>query len=136
MGLPHLELAVEDKSNKFSCCMSMHTHSESPYSDGEGGRVEQHLSVGGKEGDELVQGLLVVHGEQLVSLVQDKHLTLAHVSNALLHQVYDTTRSGYDHMDCRREGERERRREREGERERGEGEREEGGRGEREREGK
>ena len=98
----------------------MHTHSESPYSDGEGGRVEQHLSVGGKEGDELVQGLLVVHGEQLVSLVQDKHLTLAHVSNALLHQVYDTTRSGYDHMDCReREGEGRRARERKRERERG-----------------
>ena len=89
--------------------MCMHTHSESPYSDGEGGRVEQHLSVGGKEGDELVQGLLIVHGEQLVSLVQDKHLTLAHVGNTLLHQVYDTTRSGYDHMDCRERGERERR---------------------------
>ncbi len=93
---------------------TMPTHSESPYSDGEGGRVEQHLSVGGKEGDEFVQGLLVVHGEQLVRLVQDKHLTLAHVGNALLHQVYDATGSGYYHMDWRGgEGGRERERERE-----------------------
>ena len=45
------------------------TYGESSNGDREGGGVEEHLSVGGKEGDEFIESLLVVHGEKFVCLV-------------------------------------------------------------------
>ena len=72
------------------------TYSESSYGDGECRGEEENLSVRGKIGDEFVQRLLVVHGEQFVCFVQYKHPTLTHVGNPLLHEVDDPTRRGHD----------------------------------------
>ena len=46
------------------------THSEALDVHGEGGREEKDLPVAGHEGDELVESMLVVHGQELVRLVQ------------------------------------------------------------------
>ena len=51
---------------------------------GEGGGEEEDLPVAGHEGDELVQSSLVVHGEEFVSLVENKHLALTGIGNAFL----------------------------------------------------
>ena len=75
------------------------THHKPSNTSGECGRVEEDLSVGGKERDEPVQWLLVVHGKELISLIKDQNLTLAHVSDALFHQVNDTARSSNYHVD-------------------------------------
>ena len=51
---------------------------------GEGGGEEEDLPVAGHEGDELVQSSLVVHGEEFVSLVENKHLALTGIGYAFL----------------------------------------------------
>ena len=74
-------------------------YGESSYGDGEGCGEEQDLSVTGQEGEEPVQRVLVVHGEQLVRLVQHQHVTLAGVGYPFLQQVQQATWRGYNDMD-------------------------------------
>ena len=59
--------------------------------------VEQNLATLRKEADNLVEHPLEVLTEQLVRLVQDEHLAVAHVGHLLLHQVQDPAGGG-DHQ--------------------------------------
>ena len=85
-------------TTKTTYISSVNAHHETSDGGGKGGRVEQDLSVRGEIRDDLVQWLLVVHGEQLVRLIQHQYLTLAHVGYALLYEVQDTTGSGHYDM--------------------------------------
>ena len=71
---------------------------------GEGGGEEEDLPVAGHEGDELVQSSLVVHGEEFVGLVENKHLALTGVGDAFLQQVQQPAWGGHYHMDWRGRG--------------------------------
>ena len=72
--------------------------------DGEGSRKEEDLSITRHEGYQLVEGVLVVHGEELVCLVQYQHVTLTGVGYTLLQEIQQSARCSHNDMDCEREG--------------------------------
>lgn len=64
----------------------------------ESSRVEKDLSVGREIGDDRVEHVLEVLGEELVGLVHDEHGARVHDGEALLHEIEDTAWRGDDHV--------------------------------------
>lgn len=62
------------------------------------GRVEENLTIGRQVGDDRVEHVLEVLGEELVSLVHDEHRARVHDGEALLHEVENATGRGDDHV--------------------------------------
>jgi len=77
------------------------TYHEGFHSDRESGRVQHDLPFRREECNEFVQHAVEVLRQQLVSLIQNEHLTLVHLTHVLLHKINDPSRGRDNHMHCK-----------------------------------